>query len=153
VTKSEGKTCTGCNKWQPFTEYRSRGGKQSHLLQSRCKRCQYEMHKEYVDNNPERVRKYRAKDKWTLKKRCARHNITIEEFWTLYEEQDGTCPVCDKAVSPDDSAIDHNHDTGDVRGIIHKTCNRALGMLGDSPDTLERAAEYLRQRGFYGDGE
>ena len=151
MANDEGKICTRCNEWKPFTEYRSRGGKNSHLLKSRCNRCHYEMHKEYLKNNPVRVREYRAKDKWTLKKRCARHNITVEEFWTLYEEQDGTCPICDKAVNAEDSAIDHNHETGDVRGILHKSCNRALGLLGDSPDTLERAAEYLRIQGFYGD--
>lgn len=150
MTSPEGKTCTKCNEWKSLAEYRSRGGKLSHLLKSRCNQCQYEMHKEYVNNNPERVREYRAKDKWTLKKRCARHNITIEEFWTLYEEQDGTCPVCDKAITAEGSAIDHNHETGEVRGILCKSCNRALGLLGDSPETMARAEKYLLEQGHYG---
>jgi len=107
-------------------------------------------HKRWTEENQEKVRSYRAKDPHTLKKRCARHGITEEEFWSLYEEQDGTCPVCDRAIEAKGSAIDHNHETGDVRGILCKNCNRALGLLGDSPETMARAESYLLEKGYYG---
>lgn len=107
-------------------------------------------HREWVLKNQDKVRGYRAKQPWTLNKRCKRHNISVEEFWSFYEEQDGTCPVCDKAIQAEDSAIDHNHKTGEVRGILCKTCNRALGLLGDSPDTLARGSKYLQKKGYYG---
>jgi hypothetical protein len=139
-----------CNEEKPLTEYRSRGGKFSHLLKSRCNLCLFKEHKKWAQENEDKVREYRAKDAWTLQKRCKRHGITVEEFWAFYEEQDGTCPVCDKAIEAEDSAIDHNHDTGDVRGILCKSCNRALGLLGDSPETMTRAAAYLLKRGYYG---
>ena len=146
------KTCTVCKEEKPFTEFRSRGGRQKHLLKSRCNKCLYEEHKRWTEENPEVVREYRAKDKWTLQKRCARHGITPEEFWSIYEEQDGACPVCDKTIKAEDSAIDHNHKTGEVRGILCKSCNRALGLLGDSPDTMFRGLKYLQDKGYYGDG-
>lgn len=126
------------------------GGKTKQLYNSRCKQCRYEEHKEWVENNPDTVREYRANDKWTLKKRCSRHGITPEEFWSIYEEQDGTCPICDKAIKAEKSAIDHNHETGEVRGILCKNCNRALGMLGDNPDNMARAEAYLLDKGHYG---
>lgn len=145
------KTCTKCLKTQPLSNFSKRsGGKTKQLYKSHCKSCYYKQHKEWTQKNPETVRNYRAKDKWTLQKRCNRHNISVEEFWAIYENQDGSCPICDKAIQPEDSAIDHNHKTGEVRGLLHKSCNRALGMLGDNPENLIRAASYLKKKGYYG---
>jgi len=144
------KVCTMCKMEKPLSEYRSRGGSLKHLIKSRCNECLYKEHKRWTEENPEKIREYRAKDPYTFKKRCARHGITPEEFWAMYEEQDGTCPVCDKAINAEGSAIDHNHETGEVRGILCKSCNRALGLLGDSPETMARAEEYLLERGHYG---
>lgn len=144
------KVCTKCLVEQPLENFSSRGGKQKHLLKSRCKNCHYKQHKEWVEDNEDKVRVYRAKDPWTLDKRCRRHGITSEEFWVMYEEQDGTCPVCDKGIEAEDSAIDHNHKTGEVRGILCKSCNRALGLLGDNPNTLIRGSKYLQKKGYYG---
>lgn len=146
------KVCTLCKEEKPLTQYRSRGGSQPHLLKSRCNDCLSMLHKDWCYNNTDKVRQYRAKDEWTLKKRCARHGITEQEFWTIYEEQDGCCAVCDKEIEAEGSAIDHNHTTGDVRGILCKNCNRALGLFGDSPSTLLQAAAYLMAKGFYGNG-
>ena len=146
------KTCTKCKKVKSFSYFNKRpGGKTKQLYRSWCKDCHYNNNKDWRLDNPGTVRQYRAKDKWTLKKRCARHGITPEEFWSMYEEQDGTCPVCDKAIEAEDSAIDHNHKTGEVRGILCKSCNRALGLLGDSPDTMFRGFTYLQDKGHYGD--
>lgn len=51
------------------------------------------------------------------------------------------------------SAIDHNHATGEFRGVLCRQCNRALGMFKDSPITLRHALEYLELNGSYGDEE
>jgi hypothetical protein len=144
------KVCTFCLVEQPLENFGSRGGAQKHLLKSRCKTCHFKAHKEWTQSNSERVREYRAKDPWTLAKRCKRHNLSVTEFWTIYEEQDGTCPICDEALKPEESAIDHNHQTGKVRGILCKTCNRGLGLLRDNPETLQRAVFYLKDKGYYG---
>jgi hypothetical protein len=139
-----------CKESKPKAEFRTRGGSQKHLLKSRCNTCLYKEHKKWTESNEEVVREYRAKDKWTLKKRCARHNISVGEFWALFDNQDGSCAVCDTALVAEDSAIDHNHSTGEVRGILCKPCNRGLGLLKDNPENLFRAYEYLRDKGHYG---
>lgn len=47
-------------------------------------------------------------------------------------------------------AIDHNHKTGEFRGILCLPCNSVLGMAKDSALILSRAIEYLEKNGSYG---
>lgn len=148
----ETKSCSKCKKTKPVTEFRMRGGKQKHLVKSRCNSCLFKEHREWCKQNPTRVREYRTKDAWSIIKRCARHNITPEQLVTKYEQQGGKCLICELAVPLMGSAIDHNHATGEFRGVLCKTCNRALGMFRDSPRILRRAVEYLETNGHYGDG-
>ena len=147
---NETKTCTKCKKVKLKTEFHFRSKPYNHLLQSHCKTCKYEEHKSWVNKNEAKVRVYRAKDPWTFKKRCARHGINEKQFWEIYDKQGGRCLVCEDQISAEISAIDHNHKTKEVRGILCKSCNRALGLLKDSPSNLQRAAQYLLDRGHYG---
>ena len=41
--------------------------------------------------------------------------------------------------------IDHDHETGEVRGVLCAPCNTSLGLLGDDPARIRRAAEYLER--------
>ena len=149
--ESDTKRCTRCDAVKPKTEFRSRGGTMKHLLKSWCKSCHYADHKKWCLDNEDKVKDYRGRDPWTLAKRCARRGISPAEFVTAYEAQGGKCLICCDPISQMDSAIDHNHQTGEFRGILCKTCNRALGLLRDNPTVLRRAAEYLETRGSYGD--
>lgn len=144
------KTCTDCGEIKLLSGFRSRGGKMSHLYRSHCNTCLYKRHRSWVDKNQDRVAEYREKDTWTLSKRCARRGITPEQLVDRYERQEGCCAICRTEVSLIDSAIDHNHDNGEFRGILCKQCNRALGMFKDSADVLKNAIEYLEAFGSYG---
>jgi hypothetical protein len=148
----ETKTCTMCGETKPVSAYRSRGGSMAHLLKSRCNTCLYKEHRRWTEENAERVQQYREKDPWTLAKRCARRGITPQELVDRYERQEECCAICKKEIELIDSAIDHNHVTGEFRGVLCKQCNRALGMFNDSPAVLRNALEYLEAFGSYGDG-
>jgi len=124
----------------------------THLLKSRCNTCLYKEHKRWAAENPERIQGYREKDSWTLAKRCTRRGITPEQLVDRYERQEECCAICKKEIELIDSAIDHNHVTGEFRGVLCKQCNRALGMFNDSPTVLRSAVEYLEAFGSYGDG-
>jgi hypothetical protein len=124
----------------------------AHLCKSHCNTCLYKQHKEWTAKNQHRVPEYRKKDPWTLAKRCARRGITPEQLVDCYERQEGCCAICKIEVALIDSAIDHNHNTGEFRGVLCKQCNRALGMFKDSPTILRNAVEYLEAFGSYGDG-
>lgn len=147
------KLCTKCFTMQPISLFRSRGGVNAHLLASACNSCRYEEHRKWVASNPDRVQDYRNKDSWTLAKRCARRGITPEQLIDRYERQEGCCAICKDGIELVDSAIDHNHETGEFRGVLCKQCNRALGMFKDNPAVLRNAVEYLEAFGSYGDAD
>ena len=147
---SDTKICSLCKKEQPLNKYRSRGGSQKHLLKSRCNKCLYKEHRRWVEQNPEKVLGYREKDSWTIEKRCRRRGISPEELFDCYKKQENKCAICKEEICITESAIDHNHSTDKFRGLLCKTCNRALGMFKDSPKILKSAIDYLKEKGFYG---
>lgn len=57
------------------------------------------------------------------------------------------CEVCGSEVK---LCVDHNHETGEYRGVLCGNCNRAAGLMGDDVDRLMALAEYLKERGSYG---
>ena len=70
------------------------------------------------------------------------YGITEEDYDRLFEEQGGVCAICGE--SPEDHlAVDHDHETKAVRGLLCRRCNSGLGLLGDSLDRVTKAAEYL----------
>jgi hypothetical protein len=150
VADIETKKCSMCKQDKCLSSYRNRGGSQKHLLKSRCNTCLYKQHKNWIENNPEKVREYREKDSWTLLKRCSRRGITPKELIEKYEKQNQCCPICNKEISLTDSAIDHTHLTEKFRGVLCKKCNRGLGLFEDSPNILENALNYLKTEGYYG---
>jgi len=110
--------------------------------------------------------KDRQKTTWnsrTPKKRLEQHlkykyGITHGEFLSAWDSQEGKCAIC-AGVLPDlmvyesrrrGYAIDHNHDTGEFRGILCLPCNTMLGMARDSARILAMAIRYLETNGSYG---
>jgi ribosomal protein L37E len=70
----------------------------------------------------------------------------------IYNEQKGICVICGKSLGPSNVAgrvpseakLDHNHNTGQIRGVLCNECNLKLGKFYDDPSRLrKKAAEYL----------
>lgn len=80
--------------------------------------------------------------------RCNRHTILLSryklhaaEYDQRYAEQGGCCAICRE---PGDLlCVDHDHTTGDVRGLLCHECNVGIGKLGDNAERLRVAADYL----------
>lgn len=81
-----------------------------------------------------------------LKYKLQRHGV--DQTW--YMAQPKCCAICgtDKPGGRGRFHIDHNHETGDARGLLCIRCNQALGLFGDNPETLISASEYLLWHGF-----
>lgn len=76
--------------------------------------------------------------------------LTPDEREALLWMQKGVCAICGHQPKRKPLVLDHNHRTGDVRGLLCSDCNAGLGSLGDHPAILARAFDYLRTRGHYG---
>ena len=73
--------------------------------------------------------------------------ITLVDYDRMLAEQRGVCKICKMGSTckgkPERLSVDHNHETGKVRGLLCRRCNRALGAFRDNPDVLRAAIEYL----------
>lgn len=95
------------------------------------------------------TRRYRS----TLKGKAAirhtklkqKYGISLEEYNRLHLLQRGLCAICGKPESyPNRTlSVDHDHLTEKVRGLLCAQCNRGIGFLGDTPEALRAALNYL----------
>lgn len=85
--------------------------------------------------------------------RFRRYGYTPEMFADLLEKQGGGCAICGgteitngrwTSAHAKDLHVDHDHASGQVRGLLCNRCNMTLGLMDDEPDRLIRAAEYLK---------
>lgn len=127
VDWSASKQCSFCNESKVATEFhRNRHG--SDGLSSLCRSCKRDIWYEYE------------------------FGITKAEYDAIASRQGGRCAVCHNPEVAKHSngdvkllAVDHNHETGMVRGLLCSQCNRGLGMFADSPDILRSALAYLKR--------
>jgi hypothetical protein len=75
-----------------------------------------------------------------------RKGMNQDVYAAMLTEQKGRCAICyTTKPSPrrDYFDIDHDHTTGQIRGLLCEVCNRAIGLLKDDPKRFRRATEYL----------
>jgi len=82
-----------------------------------------------------------------IKERAAkRHNISLSLYESLLEIHKGCCGICGNPCPTKRSlAVDHDHATGTVRGLLCQRCNHGIGLFHDNPDRLRKAADYLER--------
>jgi len=73
-----------------------------------------------------------------------KYGMTLEGYDRMFEAQNGVCAIC-LEVRPDDRTlhVDHDHETGVIRGLLCFRCNNALGDLREDVDLFQAAANYL----------
>lgn len=80
------------------------------------------------------------------KHRVENFGITMEQYRAMSEAQKDVCAICGK---PNHSgwmlAVDHDHKTGKVRGLLCSNCNRGIGLFKDSSAFLRKAMNYLER--------
>lgn len=130
------KLCKDCQTEKPLSEFyknnRSKDG-----LTHYCQPCQTIRIKR-TPNYEANVRQASLKKKY---------GITLDDYDDLLEKQNGVCGIC-HLPEPESSrfnylCVDHDHNTGYVRGLLCYNCNTALGKFMDSIDNLRSAIDYL----------
>jgi hypothetical protein len=70
--------------------------------------------------------------------------LTVQEYDWILDAQGGVCALCGCQPTPGISLhVDHDHGTGEIRGLLCVRCNNALGLFREDPDLLCSAARYV----------
>lgn len=94
--------------------------------------------REYYTKNQEKAREKSLK-KW--------YGITLADYNQMFADQNGFCLICGVHQSQVKKTfcVDHDHETGEIRGLLCDQCNKGLGQFEDNPSLLQRAIDYLRR--------
>lgn len=152
--------CAKCKKEKNLQDFRLVKKGEKHYRHSYCFVCERENAKKYNSSDKwsnwwksltlEQQQEYKLKraKQAQLRKYGVEHNRLIE----ILEAQYGGCAACMEPLTLDPNedvamrnraAVDHDHETGEVRGLLCGPCNRALGMVKEEKRILQGLIRYL----------
>lgn len=114
--------CKSCVKCYQNTGLRLVGGKEYRK-------------KHYAENRD----RFRAEMKARMRMKL--YGVSEESFAAMLDAQQHKCAICSEDLKK--PHVDHDHETGHVRGLLCGQCNVGIGMLRDSPELLRAALAYL----------
>lgn len=139
--------CTRCNKEKSVDTF------------ALCEKCRLEKNKQakiYYKKWHNGLR-INEKEKFLIRNKNARlkrkYGITLEGYNQMFEKQNGMCAICELPFKENktkgwggkkEPCVDHNHKTGQVRGILCRGCNLALSMIEDE-NFIIKSNQYLKQ--------
>lgn len=137
------KQCRICEIVKPTSDYH-RSSRNAGGLATACKPCLREYNirwragwsREQIEREQERQR---------ISKACATYGITAEQYAELYSDHRCHACGCGPAGRWRRHHIDHDHETGAIRGLLCHHCNTALGLLGDSADRIRALLAYVER--------
>ena len=88
---------------------------------------------------------YRNNRTKVLDQNYKQYGFSYSEYVAMFAKQNGLCALCGEPPTEKLLVVDHNHQTNKVRGLLHRSCNSAIGILGDNVEGLERALKYLKE--------
>jgi hypothetical protein len=160
------KRCKKCGELKPLSEfYKAQGSADGH--RGDCKVCNLarkkswylqnreaviEKVKQWQRENPDRLgetrRAYRATHKAEFREGHLQRTFGISQadYDAMLAAQGGGCAICGKRPGKTALHVDHDHETGLVRGLLCVGCNNALGQFRDDLELLARASTYLTER-------
>ena len=135
--------CTECNKEKPLEDF----GKTPDGFRGVTSKCKLCLKEKYKDRRKIYRIKYKeiAKDK-TLKRDFG---ISLIQYNQMLEQQNGVCAICGQPEINKNRfgiirlAVDHNHKTGKIRGLLCDKCNHFLGLAKENINILQNAINYL----------
>jgi hypothetical protein len=155
------KTCSKCDKLKPLSDFSKRTDRENRY-RNICKECNNTRRRNYEKGNPELVAKWNKQKAKRIENdpvrfhqrrmsrlnshRKRKFNLSYEEYQVMSDQQGGVCAICGKPEITKDQngkvrslAIDHDHATGKVRGLLCTRCN--VGLVLIEHEDLKKAAE------------
>lgn len=157
--------CSACYEWRDSTlrdrnieylrRYREDGRDKSKSGQTRrknrdapegtrwCPRCSQYLRLNQFNKSGSYCKGCAKSSGWILNLR-KKFGLTDVEYYTLLDSQGGACAICRMVPKKQNLAVDHDHKTGVIRGLLCSTCNhQMLGGAKDDVEILRRAVAYL----------
>ena len=133
----EEKTCTCCGNLKLLSDFYKRKNRPSGYL-SECKTCTIARNKSRYEG---------ARDEINDRRAAKTYGLTYEEVVQMRESSNGICQCCGRPGLHHHKrlVIDHDHFTGEVRGLICSRCNSILGFAQDDLQTLKNLIAYLEK--------
>lgn len=138
------KMCTVCKVAKPFEDFYHglKAKKQQYATNkvyphARCKDCDHARVRTYHKNNRAKVVKQQL-----ISHRRREYGLTEEQYNDMISSQNNMCAICNK-TSHKTLHIDHDHETGKVRGLLCSNCNTGIGFFKDDISLLNNAIDYL----------
>lgn len=133
IYKLQSKKCSKC-KLEKDVSFFHKDSKNRYGLTSQCKDCIRKRTNAYNRANPEKKREQNY---------LTRYGISLSDYENLYKKQNGKCAICKNKLEK--GVVDHNHTTGEVRGILCNSCNTAIGLAKENPEILSNMIEYIQR--------
>lgn len=121
------KVCSRCGELKPYSEFNQNGKR---WLKAQCRSCQKIERRVY---------------------QLSTYGLTLESYDERLKTQGNKCACCGTTEFCDRygyAHVDHCHKTGEVRGLICRHCNVALGLMGDNLAGVAQSVVYLAKRGL-----
>jgi len=106
--------------------------------------------RKWRERSPEAIAAWRSANAEKIaqseqKRRLKQYGLDMEQFSALADLQGRRCAICDRpeAEMTRGFHVDHDHETGRVRGLLCLQCNSAIGLLQEDPSLFARAVAYL----------
>jgi hypothetical protein len=133
----EVKRCTKCSKDKPLSDYRPHGRNKG--LHPWCRACKLANYRAWCAANPDRAA-------WkSLRQRAHLLGLDRDEVSNYADAHDGRCDICGGPQTSNKYRLDieHNHLTGEFRGMTCNDCNNIMRFAGDDPDRLRKVIAYM----------
>lgn len=151
------KKCRRCGESKSLSEYYKQK-QHKDGLGSWCKSCDKSRMKKYRDHRPYTAKRKAYAKEYNIIHRVVKRNNEIKKKYglndyqvkDLYAQQNGKCCICDKDLvweghKTNSVFIDHDHKTGQVRGLLCHYHNTGLGLFQDNIEYLKNAIRYLEK--------
>jgi hypothetical protein len=155
------KQCSRCKAWLPVSAFHT-DVRTSTGLTSACKTCTRDQRQGNSSRTPEKAKEYylgyvqrhpelnrASRRRATLK---ANYGVTAQWYAAKLAEQEGVCAICmelETVTSGSDAprrlSVDHDHLTGENRGLLCSRHNLGIGLFDHDPALLRAAADYLER--------
>lgn len=130
------RVCARCKVEKSFSEFH-KDAKKKNGIRYTCKTC-----------NKSRLVKYDSSEAGKKRMRIShwkRQNIDIthDKYVEMYNSLNGKCQICNKFFET--LCVDHNHQTGKIRGLLCKQCNVGISALKEDKNIFNQAINYLER--------